>query len=287
MIRKSLPVLLMALAMLLAACGDQGVKSAGFDSGAKGASASTDTLKQIQERGTMVIGVKYDTPPFGFIPQGQTEPDGFDIDLAQAVAEELGVDVEFVQVTAENRIPNLETGKIDLIMASMVKTEDRDKVIDFSTIYFADDQTLLVPEGSDISSVADVKGKTVALAQGSVEADNLKAAVSPVDILTYQSWPQALQALLRGEADAVTSTVGILSGLHDSATAAGEQVEMVDGGFAPGPVGAGFRSGDTELRTAFNDALATLVEDGTYEEIYTKWWGDVLPEVYQVRADTK
>lgn len=270
-----------AMVALTGCAGDGAARDASFDEpSARGGDG--ESLAQIQERGEITIGVKYDTPPFGSLPQGETEPVGFDIDLARAFADSLGVDVNFVQVTTKNRIPNLQTGKIDMILASMVKTPEREETIDFSRTYFEDEQTLLVPRDSTINGVQDLEGKTVSLAQGGFEEANVKEVAPGVEVLAYQGWPEALQAMLRGESDAVSSTIGLLSGLAGNAQEAGVEVKIVGDGFAPGPVGAGFRKGDDELRSAFDEALVESVNDGTYEEIFFKWWKDVLPEPYPV-----
>ena len=268
--------------LALSACGDSSAPSMSNAPAAQGGGGNTNTLESVKDEGKIVVGVKFDTMPFGFVPEGQSEPAGFDIDLASEFGKRLGVDVEFVQVTTKNRMPNLETGKIDMIMASMVKTEEREKVIDFSKLYFSDGQTLLVLADSPITGVDDLAGKTVSLAQGGFEGANVVAAVPDVKILSYQSWPEALQAMLRGESDAVSSTVGVLSGLSSSAIAAGKQVKTVGDEFADGPVAAGFRKGDDELRQAFDDALVDMVNDGTYEKISNKWWSDVRSEPFQV-----
>lgn len=267
---------------LLTACGDQGGSAADFDQ-PTATTESGNTLAAVEERGSLVVGVKYDTRPFGYLPEGRSEPIGFDIDLATEFAERLGVDVDFVQVTTQNRMLNLETGKVDMLLASMLRTPEREEAIDFSLDYFADEQVLLVPAGSSIRGVADLGADTtVALAQGGAEEANLRAVAPEAAVLAYQSWPDALQAMLRGEADAVTSTLGLLHGLAESARQAGAGVEIVGEGFADGPVGAGFRTGDDEIRQAFDDALVAMSEDGTYDEVFARWWSDLLPEPYDI-----
>lgn len=244
-----------------------------------------NSLEQILQKGKIVVGVKFDTRPYGFIPEGQSEPAGFDIDLATEIADRLGVEVELVQVNSQNRILNLQSGKVDALMASMLRTPDREKEIDFSLPYLSDDQLLLVPAGSDIEGLGDLgPDTTVAVVQGTPEEqillDNAPAGVKTV---TYQSWPDALQSLYRGEAQAVTTSLGILYGLKESSDAAGNPVEIVGDSFNDGPIAAGFRKGDAELIEAFNDSLLAIQEDGTYEEIFMKWWGEAIPEVHVIK----
>ena len=279
--RVTTAIALMTAGSLLAAgCGDGG-GSGDFDQGDV-AAVDVDTLAEVKERGELVVGVRFDVEPYGFVPEGQSTPVGFEIDLAEQFAEDLGVDVSFVQVTSDNRIPNLQTGKVDMLMASMIRTPERLEVIDFSRIYFSDEQTLMVPAGSDIEGVDDLDGKTVAVAQGGAEGAQVEKVAPGAELLTLQSWPNALQAMLRGEADAISSTVGLLFGLQGRADAAGRDVEIVGDSFAEGPIGAGFRQGDTEMFEAFDETLKRLVDSGTYADIYRQWWSGVSDVPYDV-----
>lgn len=281
-----------ALAMLAVAVLTTGVASgcshgeprAAQASQASAQAASGGTLQKVKSQGELVVGVKFDTPPYGYIPKGKSDPEGFDIDISNEIAKRLGVKTKFVQVTAKNRLPYLESGKIDLIAASMFHTQKRDEAIDFSITYFEDQDKLLVPANSSIKSVADLKGKTVSLTQGSTQEVDVKKAAPGVKTLTYQTWPDTLQAMLRGDADAVVSSTGILVGLEQTANAAGEHVKVVGQGFAPSPVGLGMRQNDSEFRDAVNFALMDMAKDGTYDKIFKKWWGSIVPDTYQIQT---
>jgi ABC-type amino acid transport substrate-binding protein len=271
------------LAVLTAACGDQSAVNQPATA-SSGNSAAGDTMKKIKDRGEVVFGVKYNTAPFGYIDQGETQPKGFDIDLATEVAKRIGAKPKFVEVTTQNRIPNLQSGKIDIIAASMIATRTRAKTIDFSEVYFSDDQRLMVRDDSTIANVGDLAGKTVALVQGGNEEPSLRKAAPAAKVLSFQSWPEALQALLRGDAEALSTTTGILSGLEKTATQAGKHVKVVGDGFARGPVAMGVRQGDSVLRNEINAALMSMVDDGTYAQIFNKWWNGILPRPYNVEV---
>ncbi len=109
-----------------------------------------DTVAQIKSRGKLIAGVKFDTPPFGFL-NDKNEPVGFDLDIVRKVAEHIGVPVEFVKVTSPTRIPLLVSGNVDLSAASMTHTQERDKTIDFSITYYTGAQSLIVPKNSTIT----------------------------------------------------------------------------------------------------------------------------------------
>lgn len=268
---------------LVAACGDRPRAGLAPVAATKGGTG-VNSMEKIKKRGEIVFGVKFDTPPFGSISQGRTEPEGFEIDLAGELARRIGVKATFVEVNPKNRVANLDSGKIDAIMATMIATRARDKAIDFSEPYFEDDQRLMVRGDSKLTNVSQLDGKTVALVQGSTEESVLRAKVPGAKILSFQSWPTALQSLLRGDADAVSTTVGILTGLQATAKKSGENVKIVSPGIAQGPLAIGFRQGDAALRDEINAALMGMADDGTYDRIYTRWWRGVLPEPYKIRV---
>ncbi|MCG5218972.1 transporter substrate-binding domain-containing protein [Streptosporangium soli] len=271
------------VALLGTACGDRSQAGLSPVADTKGGTG-VNSMEKIRKRGEIVFGVKFDTPPFGSISEGETEPEGFEIDLVTEVARRIGVEPKFVEVNPKNRVANLDSGKIDVITATMITTRARDKAIDFSESYFEDDQRLLVRGDSTLTSVDQLDGKTVALVQGSTEESVLREKAPGAKILSFQSWPTALQALLRGDADAVSTTVGILSGLKAAADKSGENVKIVSPGIAQGPLGMGVRQGDAALRDEVNAALMGMAEDGTYDRIYREWWRDVLPEPYRIRV---
>src|ERR687890_622267 len=115
-------------------------------------------MAEIQERGELVAGLKYDVPPFGLNNPQSGEVEGFDVDLAQFLADKLGVELKTREATSDNRIPLLVDGTIDLILSTMTITEERDQEIDFSEPYYVANGDVLVPEGSDIQTLEDLNG---------------------------------------------------------------------------------------------------------------------------------
>ncbi|MCW5627155.1 MAG: transporter substrate-binding domain-containing protein, partial [Burkholderiales bacterium] len=102
--------------------------------------ARADTLSDIRSRGEIVVGIKDSVPPFGFIEEGSRRVVGYDIDFATAIAKGLGVNLRTVPVTTATRIPELQQGKIDLIIATMTHTKERESQVDFSLTYFVTGQ---------------------------------------------------------------------------------------------------------------------------------------------------
>ncbi|MFN8487300.1 MAG: transporter substrate-binding domain-containing protein [Caldilineaceae bacterium] len=233
----------------------------------------------IRRRGKLLAGVKYDFPPFGYVnPEGKVE--GFDVDLAREFAERwLGQPdaVEFVPVTSETRIPFLASGAVDLVIASLTHTQQRDDLIDFSETYFQDGQSLLVRKASKIRDLDGLSGKTVAAVTGSTSLENIETIAKTrgikINLLPFNEYPSALQALKAGQVDALTTDrVALTQFAKDNPTLA-----VVGEPFTQEPYGIGVPSFDSEFRDLVNSTLQSIKLDGTYDQLYQKWFGAATP----------
>src|SRR5918999_124247 len=154
--RALLAMALAVAALALAACGDDdddddGGAGGGGDQAAEAEQfPANSTLGKIQERGEITIGVKFDVPPFGFNNPQTDEVEGFDVDIGRFIAEELGVEPNFIEAISDNRIPFLERGTVDLILSTMTINAERDMEIDFSEPYYIARGRILVPGDSGI-----------------------------------------------------------------------------------------------------------------------------------------
>jgi polar amino acid transport system substrate-binding protein len=230
--------------------------------------AQQGTLAKIKERGKLLAGVKFDTPPFGSL-NDKNEPVGFDLDLVRVVAAKIGVPVEFVQVTSPTRIPLLVSGNVDLVAASMTHTRERDKTIDFSITYYTGGQSLLVPADSAIGGLKDLGGKEVAVQQGTTLEKNIKALAPTAKVTAYKDYNSAWLVLAQGRADALTGSLNILQGFVKD----NPKFKIVGELFSVEPFGIGVRQGDSELRDAINFALQDLWTSGEYTKLYRQWFG--------------
>jgi polar amino acid transport system substrate-binding protein len=130
--------------------------------------AWADALEQVMESKKLRVAVPQDFPPFGSVGL-DLQPLGYDVDMAQLLAAKMGVELELVPVTSANRIPYLTTGKVDLIISSLGKNPDREKVIDFSTAYAPFYNGVFGPAEIAVGKPEDLKGKTLGVTRGSVE----------------------------------------------------------------------------------------------------------------------
>ena len=138
-----------------------------------------DALADITAAGKIRVAVPQDFPPFGSVG-ADMKPQGYDISMAELIAGKLGVDVELVPVTSANRIPYLQTGKVDIVISSMGKNAERDAVIDFSDAYAPFYNGVFAPEDVAISAAGDLSGKVVGVTRGSIEDLEL-SEIAPKD----------------------------------------------------------------------------------------------------------
>lgn len=164
---------------------------------AASSAARADELDTIKQRGTLIVGVKADYPPFGFrAPSGQIE--GIEPSLAADVAKSLGVKLELVPVNASNRMQFLEQGKIDLMIATMTDTPERRKVVDIiDPDYYASGYNVMVPKSMHITSWEQLKGKPVCGIQGAYYNKSSSEKYG-LQVVAFTGTAEALTALKQG-----------------------------------------------------------------------------------------
>ncbi|UED73944.1 transporter substrate-binding domain-containing protein [Brevibacillus sp. DP1.3A] len=264
-------LVLMLSATALAGCGGGSTT----EGGAKGtpAAAGTGTLAKIKERDKFVVGVKYDLNLFGLKDPATGNVDGFDIDIAKAIAKKVLGDenkIELKEVTSKTRIPMLKNGEIDAIIATMTITEDRKKEVDFSDVYFLAGQSFLVKKDTSINGLKDMqKGMKIVTAKGSTSAKNIRASAPDVEVLEFENYAEAFTALKAGQGDALTTDNALLYGMAKQ----DPNYRVTEETFTEEPYGIAISKGDAEFVKTVNDVLKEMKENGEYDKIYEKWIG--------------
>jgi aspartate/glutamate/glutamine transport system substrate-binding protein len=265
------------LAVMLGATALAGCSGGSEAGGNKADEASTEagnTLEKIKERDKLIVGVKYDLNLFGLKNPETGEVEGFDIDIAKGLAKKILGDenkIELKEVTSKTRIPMLNNGEIDAIIATMTITEERKKEVDFSDVYFMAGQSLLVKKDSKINGLKDIKkGVTVLTAKGSTSAQNIREKAPEATVLEFENYAEAFTALKAGQGDALTTDNALLYGMAKQ----DPNYRVIDETFTEEPYGIAVRKGDEELLKVINEYLKEIKENGEYDKIYEKWIGE-------------
>ncbi|MGQ9371567.1 transporter substrate-binding domain-containing protein [Azospirillum sp. ST 5-10] len=238
--------------------------------------AAADTPQEIKERGKLVVGMLVDFPPFG-ITDIQGKPDGYDADVAKLMAKEMGVPVEIVPVTGPNRIPYLQTDKVDVLVASLGITPERAKQVDFSDPYAAISIGVLAPGKTAISGPDDLKGKSVGVVRASTQDTAVtRAAPEGATIRRFDDDASAVQALLSGQVDAIGVSNVVAREIKKLDSSANYEMKFE---LSRQVQGIALRQGQPELMKWVNDFVAKIKQNGELNAVHRKWLDSDLPEL--------
>ncbi len=237
------------------------------------------TIQRIRNRGNLlIVGTLYDYKPFGFLNEAGVVA-GFDVDLARALAEQWGIEVQFVPVTPSTRLQSLMAGQVDLVAAALPHTSAGEATIDFSSSYFTDRPALLLRADGPVSLNA-LAGRVVAAIQGDSALAQLQLMLAESEtaltVLPFQEYAQALLALRAGQADALLGHSVHLAQVAQENLGV-SLILPIDGS---NTFALGVAPGDAHFRALVDATLQTLQENGSYATIYAKWFpGRALPQL--------
>ncbi len=231
--------------------------------------ASADaTLDRIKGRGKLTVGVILSGAPFGYIDPASQEQKGYNVDLAKALAADLGVELETVTVTPPNRVQFLQQGKVDILIANMQYTEDRAKILDYvPTPYDRAGGAAVVRKDSGLKDWADLKGKPVCISQGSNYAQPLADEYGAI-VKGLPSQPESLLALQGGNCVAavhVGATVGLL--LVDRADEWKDYAIPFPTELIPSDSVIWLRKGESDTQAALDNSVKKLHASGKLLEM--------------------
>jgi ABC-type amino acid transport substrate-binding protein len=228
-------------------------------------------MDAIQSRGRIIAGVSYDIPGMGYRNPQTGLIEGFEADLARAIAATLlGAPdrVEFRPVTDAGRIPLLQSDQLDMVLSQLTITPDREEQVDFSIPYWVTREALLVPMGSSIKGFEDLKGKRITAVAGSVSIRRMKAALPDEKLVETRLSADCLEVIAKGEADAASNDLINLTMLQ-RASDNPDAYRIIDIGdhFDEKPFGVAVKKGRRSLVDLLNTAITTLKAKGEIDRL--------------------
>lgn len=222
--------------------------------------------------------------PFEFDQDG--EHVGFDIDIVNALADEVGFTIDLETTNFDGIIPGLQTGAFDIAIAGITITDERKNAVDFTDPYYKSGIKVGVPvDNTDIKGVEDLSGKTVASRLGSAPLDYIKDNIPDAKALPFEQLDQVYLAVEGGTADAVLYDAPNVE--YYVSTAGEGKLKVVGDLLEAQDYGIAVSKGNDELVAAMDTALAKIIEDGTYADIYKKWFGEEPAWLDELAASAK
>ncbi len=235
--------------------------------------AHADALDTITKSGVLRVAVPEDYPPFGSVG-ADMQPQGYDIDTAGLLAKALGAKLQLVPVNSANRIPYLTTNKVDLVISSLGKTPDREKVIDFSVAYGPYFQGVFGPADLKVSGPADLTGKTVGATRGALEEIALSQMAPNATIKRFEDNNATIQAFLSGQVQLIAAGNIVAAAILAKNPPRRPETKFV---IKNSPCFVGLNRNEPRLLAKVNAAITQAKQDGALDAISKKWLGQPLP----------
>ncbi len=229
----------------------------------------TGSIEQIKKNGIIKIGVFSDKPPFGYVDENGVSQ-GYDVEIAKRLAKDLLGDeskVEFVLVEAANRVEYLQSNKVDIILANFTVTDERKEKVDFANPYMKIALGIVSPDGAPITSVDELKGKTLIVNKGTTAEAYFTKNHPDIKLLKYEHNTEAFEALKdnRGAALAHDNTLLFAWARANEGYSVGISSLGNQDTIAPA-----VKKGNTELVNWINDEISAMGKDGSIREAYNK-----------------
>jgi polar amino acid transport system substrate-binding protein len=228
------------------------------------------SLSAVLAKKSIALGIPTDFAPYGFMGPDM-KPQGVDIAVAELIAEKLGVKAELVPVSTPNRIPYLQTKKIDLIVSALGKNAERAKVIDFTIAYAPFFQAVFGPKNLSIKSFADLGGKTLAVTRGTIQDDVLQQVAPPtLKIQRFEDDNSTVAAFISGQTQLLATGAAVAAAAIQKNPQVQAEYKLL---LKDSPNFIGVRKGEAALLDKVNEILRAAKADGTLEKISQKWLG--------------
>ncbi len=255
---KKLSILFLLLTFLLTGCSEQ--------------KEPDDLLKTIKKRGKLIVGIKTDSKPFGFYQNEEIK--GFDVDISQQIASDIfntnaKDNIEFVSLTPYERISALNSGKVDILVATLSINEKRKEIIDFSIPYFVAGQALMVPINSNVRSINNLNGKRAAVVLGTTGEKTLRMLAPNATSMGAMNYKDAFNMLKENKVEAILADDSLLYGiLIDN-----KGYRILPSRFTEEYYAVGIRKGpeNENLKKLVNSSINSIDKNGKLNKIKAEW----------------
>ena len=242
----------------------------GLSIGAAAPAAAQSALDTVMARKLIQIAIPTDFPPYGFVGT-DLNPMGLDIDMANYIGAKLGVKVELVVVTSANRIPYLQTKKADLVISTLGKNAEREKVIDFTAAYSPFFQAVFAAKSLAVKGPSDLAGKTVSVTRGAIEDMELtKVAPATADIKRFEDNNATVSAFVSGQVQVLATGASVAGNLMARNPGLNTEYKFV---LKDSPNFIGVAKGENALRLKVNEIIAGAKAGGDLDRMATRWLG--------------
>jgi polar amino acid transport system substrate-binding protein len=227
-------------------------------------------LDEVMAKKAITIAVPTDFPPYGFVGIDM-QPQGLDVDMARLIAAKLGAKVELLPVTSANRIPYLQTKKAHLVISTLGKNPEREKVIDFTSAYSPFFQAVFAAKSLSVKSFADLAGKSVGVTRGAIEDMELSKLAPPqADIKRFEDNNATVSAFVSGQVQVIATGASVAGNMMQRNPQLGTEYKLL---IKDSPNFIGVAKGEDKLRTKVNEIIAAAKASGELDALAKKWLG--------------
>jgi polar amino acid transport system substrate-binding protein len=233
-------------------------------------------LDDIVKSKVLKVAVQTDSAPYGFVGT-DLKPIGLDIDMARLIGKKLGVAVELVPVVSASRIPSLQTKKSDLVIATLGKNAEREKVIDFSSAYSPFFQAVFGPKNVSVKGFADLAGKTVGVTRGAMEDQELaKVAPATTDTKRFEDNNATIAAFVSGQVQFAALGASVAGNMMAKNPQLATEYKLL---LKDSPNFIGIAKGEDALKAKVNEIIAEAKKSGELDTMAKKWLGRPLGDL--------
>ncbi len=235
-----------------------------------------NALSDVLAKKVLTVAIPTDSAPYGFVGT-DLQPQGLDIDMANLIAAKLGVKCELVPVTSANRIPYLQTHKVDLVISTLGKNAEREKVIDFASAYSPYFQAVFGPKAIVVKTPADLAGKSVGVTRGALEDIELgKIMPADTDVKRFEDNNATIAAYTSGQVQLIAVGASVAGNMMAKNPQLGTEYKLL---LKDSPNYVGVAKGEDKLLAKVNEIIAEARKSGDLNRLSMKWLGRPLGDL--------